>query len=43
MVAVDPQGAPSPVPQLLLEDDQARAERAVGEEIRRVIDARRRG
>jgi len=41
MVAVDAQGRPIPVPQLLLEDDQARAEWAVGEEIRRVIDPRR--
>jgi acyl-CoA hydrolase len=41
MVSVDPQGQPQPVPRLLLEDDQARAEWAIGEEIRRVIDARR--
>jgi acyl-CoA hydrolase len=41
MVAVDAQGQPVAVPQLLLEDDQARTEWAVGEEIRRVIDARR--
>src|SRR6476469_2394888 len=33
MVAVDAQGQPTPVPQLLLEDDEARAEWAVGEEI----------
>jgi acyl-CoA hydrolase len=42
MVAVDAAGHPVPVPRLLLEDEQARAEWAVGEEIRRVIDARRR-
>lgn len=42
MVAVDAGGQPMPVPRLLLEDDAARAEWALGEEIRRVIDARRR-
>jgi acyl-CoA hydrolase len=42
MVSVDPNGHPQQVPQLLLEDDEARAEWAIGEEIRRVIDARRR-
>ena len=41
MVAVDAQSKPTPVPQLLLEDDLAQAEWAVGEEIRRVIEARR--
>ena len=41
MVAVDPQGRPAPVPRLLLEDNAARAEWAVGEEIRKAIDARR--
>jgi acyl-CoA hydrolase len=41
MVAVDAQGRPVPVPRLLLEDDGARAEWTVGEEIRRVIDTRR--
>jgi uncharacterized protein (TIGR00369 family) len=41
MVAVDSQGQPVPVPRLRVEDDQARAEWAIGEEIRRVIDARR--
>jgi len=41
MVAVGPSGKPAPVPRLLLEDDAARAEHAIGEEIRRVIDARR--
>jgi acyl-CoA hydrolase len=41
MVAVDPQGHPIPVPRLLLEDETARDEWEVGEEIRRVIDARR--
>ena len=43
MVAVGPEGKPMPVPHLLLEDDGARAEHAIGEEIRRVIDARRGG
>ena len=42
MVSVDAQSQPVPVPRLLLEDDAARAEWALGEEIRRVIDARRR-
>ncbi len=41
MVAVDAQGQPVAVPRLLLEDEQAQAEWAIGEEIRRVIDARR--
>jgi acyl-CoA hydrolase len=41
MVAVGAQGRPIPVPQLLLEDDEARAEWAAGEEIRQAIDARR--
>lgn len=41
MVAIDAAGRPVPVPGLLLEDEQARAEWAVGEEIRRMIDARR--
>lgn len=41
MVAVDKDGRPTPVPPLLLEDDAARAEWAVGEEIRRVIEQRR--
>ena len=41
MVAVDGQGPPVPVPRLLLPDAQARAEWEMGEEIRRVIDARR--
>ena len=41
MVSVDPQGQPQPVPRLLLDDDSARAEWALGEEIRRAIDARR--
>ena len=41
MVAVDPQGQPVPVPQLLLEDDVAQAEWAVGEDLRRMIEARR--
>jgi uncharacterized protein (TIGR00369 family) len=40
LVAVDPHGRPAPVPRLLLEDDAARAEWAVGEEIRKAIDAR---
>jgi len=34
MVAVDPSDKPAPVPRLLLEDDAARAEHAIGEEIR---------
>jgi uncharacterized protein (TIGR00369 family) len=41
MVVVDPQRQGLPVPRLLLEDDAARAEWAIGEEIRRAIDARR--
>lgn len=41
MVAIDAQGEPAIVPRLLLEDDEARAEWAIGEEIRRMIDARR--
>ncbi len=41
MVAIDGEGRPTPVPELLLEDDSARAESAAGEEIRRVIAARR--
>lgn len=41
MVAVDAEGRPVPVPRLLLEDNQARAEWTVGEEIRRVVGARR--
>ncbi|HEU4328981.1 MAG TPA: acyl-CoA thioesterase [Roseiflexaceae bacterium] len=41
MVAIDSEGRPTPVPELLLEDDSARAEWATGEEIRRVIAARR--
>jgi len=42
MVAVDAGGQPVPVPRLLLEDDAARAEGALGEEMRRAINARRR-
>ena len=41
MVAIDAAGQPVAVPQLRLEDTQAQAEWAIGEEIRRVIDARR--
>ena len=41
MVAINTQGEGVPVPRLLLEDDEARAEWAIGEEIRRAIDARR--
>jgi acyl-CoA hydrolase len=41
MVAVDSHGRPTPVPKLLIEDEAAQAEWVVGEEIRRVIDARR--
>ena len=42
MVSVDEHGHPTPVPRLLLEDEQARAEWEMGEEIRQVIEARRR-
>ena len=41
MVSIDMEGHPIPVPRLRLEDEQARAEWAVGEEMRRAIDARR--
>ena len=41
MVSVDAQGRPVAVPHLRLDDDGARAEWAIGEEIRRVIEARR--
>lgn len=41
MVAVDGQGRPIPVPQLLLEDEHAQAEWETGEEIRQMIAARR--
>lgn len=41
MVSIDAQGQPLPVPRLLLEDDAARAEHAIGEEIRQLIDLRR--
>jgi uncharacterized protein (TIGR00369 family) len=41
MVAVDAEGRPKPVPQLLLQDDAAQAEWLIGEELRRTIDARR--
>lgn len=41
MVAIDGDGRPAQVPQLLLADADAQAEWQVGEEIRRVIDARR--
>jgi acyl-CoA hydrolase len=41
MVAIDGAGRPQAVPRLQLEDDEARAEWEVGEEIRRAIDARR--
>jgi acyl-CoA hydrolase len=41
MVAVDADGQPIPVPTLLLEDDAAQAEWAIGEELRRAINARR--
>jgi hypothetical protein len=40
MVVVGFDGKPMLVPRLLLEDDAARAEHAIGEEIWRVIDAR---
>jgi acyl-CoA thioesterase FadM len=41
MVALDQAGQPVPVPRLLLDDAESRAEWAVGEEVRRAIDARR--
>jgi uncharacterized protein (TIGR00369 family) len=41
MVSVDTQGQPQPVPRLLLEGDDAQAEWVIGEEIRHMIDARR--
>ena len=41
MVALDQTGQPVAVPQLLLEDEQARAEWSIGEELRRTIEARR--
>lgn len=41
MVAIDAHGQPVAVPKLQLEDEQAQAEWEIGEEIRRVIDARR--
>ena len=41
LVSIDPQGQPLLVPRLALEDDAARAEYAIGAEIRQVIDARR--
>jgi acyl-CoA hydrolase len=41
MVAVDDAGRPVPVPQLRLDDAEAQGEWHIGEEIRRVIDARR--
>ena len=41
MVSVDKQGQTLVVPRLLLEDDAAHAEWALGEEIRRAINARR--
>ncbi len=42
MVSIDAQGQAIPVPQLLREDEDAQAEWQIGEEIRQVIDARRR-
>jgi uncharacterized protein (TIGR00369 family) len=41
MVSIDKQGQPIAVPRLLLEDDKARSEWTVGEEIRQLIDRRR--
>ena len=41
MVSVNPQGQPLPVPRLALEDGAAQAEWAIGEEIRQLIDLRR--
>ena len=43
MVAIDAEGRPAPVPQLRRDDAEAEAEWHAGEEIRRVIDARRTG
>lgn len=42
MVSIDAEGRSTAVPRLALEDDEARAEWTIGEEIRRVVDARRR-
>ena len=41
MVSIDKQGHPIAVPRLLLDDEEARAEWIVGEEIRQMIDRRR--
>jgi len=41
LVSIDEQGQPQLVPRLLVEDDGAQAEWAIGEEIRHMIDARR--
>ena len=40
MVSIDMEGHPIPVPQLRIEDEQARAEWAVGEEMRREVEER---
>jgi acyl-CoA hydrolase len=42
MVAINPDGEASPVPRLLLADEEAHAEHAVGAEIHAVIAARKR-
>lgn len=42
MVSIDEAGRPVGVPDLRLDDDAARAEWAIGEELRRAIDMRRR-
>jgi acyl-CoA hydrolase len=41
MVSIDEQGQPQLVPRLVFEDEAAQAEWAIGEEIRHMIDARR--
>jgi acyl-CoA hydrolase len=43
MVAVDPAGHPTPVPALLLDEQETHAEWQIGEEIRRVVQVRRAG
>lgn len=40
MVAVNPDGPADPVPELILPDEEARAEAEIGEEIRQAIKAR---
>ena len=41
LVSIDAQGQPQPVPRLLVEDDETQAEWAIGEEVRHMIDVRR--